>query len=119
MAEVQEGQEEEVITAEGLQAALEAGDYRNLEPGDVERIQEQLAEGGMNPILLARYIGVRPQMIYQAIRDGKLTAVTHNNTQKQFIRLAEAIAYAAKYLDRKRQRDLEALREEQLQQKAS
>jgi len=94
---------------------LRAKNYRNLgleNPDDLDRIEEQLRQEVISPIILARYINVKPQMVYQAIRDGKLTAVDFNNTQKKFIRLNEALRYAAKYLTRKQLRDLEALREE-------
>jgi hypothetical protein len=117
--------EPEEVTPEQLQEELTTGsNLRGIgleQEGDIERMQEQLEHGVINPILLARYIGVRPQMIYQAIRDGKLTAVDFNNTQKKFIRLAEAISYASRYLNRKQQRDLEKLREEAIlkQQRAS
>jgi hypothetical protein len=117
--------EPEEVTPEQLEQELREGtNLRGIgleQEGDIERMQEQLEHGVINPILLARYIGVRPQMIYQAIRDGKLTAVDFNNTQKKFIRLGEAIRYASRYLNRKQQRDLEKLREETIlrQQRAS
>jgi hypothetical protein len=116
--------EPEEVTPEQLQEELTTGsNLRGIgleQEGDIERMQEQLEHGVINPILLARYISVRPQMIYQAIRDGKLTAVDFNNTQKKFIRIEEAIRYASRYLNRKQQRDLEKLREEAiLKQQAS
>src|SRR5215469_14990502 len=76
----------EPITEEGLLAELRAKNYRNLgmeNPEDIDRIEEQLRQEVISPIILARYINVRPQMVYQAIRDGKLTAVDFNNTQKK------------------------------------
>jgi|SRR5215469_10421854 len=103
------------ITEDQLLSELRAKNYRNLgleNPDDLDRIEEQLRQEVISPIILARYINVKPQMVYQAIRDGKLTAVDFNNTQKKFIRLNEALRYAAKYLTRKQLRDLEALREE-------
>jgi hypothetical protein len=118
-----EGQEEipepETVTEQGLLAELRRGEYRglgqeNLE--DLNRIESQLRDEVIAPILLARYIGVRPQMVYQAIREGKLTAVDLNNTQKKYIRLNEALRYAARYLTRRQARELEKLREERTEQ---
>jgi Mn-dependent DtxR family transcriptional regulator len=81
-------------------------------PEDPGRLRIQVDDGVVSPIILARYLNVKPQMIYQAIRDGKLTAVDYNNTQKKFVRLTTALEWAAKYLTRKQLRDLEKAQEE-------
>jgi len=80
---------------------------------DSGRLQIQVDANVISPIILARYLNVKPQMVYQAIREGKLTAVSWNNTQKKFIRLPEAMRWAAKYLTRKQLRDLQTAAEEQ------
>jgi len=72
-----------------------------------ERIQVQFEQGVINPIELAKFMGVRPQMIYQDIRAGKLAAVKLNNTQKIVIERDVAMTYAAAYLDRKAARLLQ------------
>jgi hypothetical protein len=66
-----------------------------------ERIAVQYEQGVINPIELAKLMGVRPQMVYQDIRSGRLSATKHNNTQKLVIERSVAIAYASAYLDRK------------------
>jgi hypothetical protein len=120
MPEEIETPETEEVTPDGLLKELQTGsNLRGIgieNPDDIKRIQEQLEDGVINPILLARYIGVRPQMIYQAIRDGKLTTTSTNNTQKKFIRIGEAVRYASLYLNRRQQRELDKLREEAILQ---
>jgi hypothetical protein len=84
-----------------------------------ERVGIQFEQGVINPIELAKLMGVRPQMIYQDIRSGKLTAVKHNNTQKLTIERSIAIEYASRYLDRKAARVLQSEQEERAQAQAS
>jgi hypothetical protein len=84
-----------------LQESVDAG----------ERVGIQFREGIINPMELAKLMGVRPQMVYQDIRSGKLTHVVDNNTQKKVVPAAIAIDYAAKYLDRKAQRILQHAQE--------
>lgn len=70
------------------------------------RFAEQKAQGVVNPIVLAELLGVRPQMIYNYIRKGKLTdsseAIGQNNTQKKTIDLAEAEGFAHKYTEKQK-----------------
>ena len=87
-----------------LRQIKEDKNYRDLPVEDRERLDKQLADNVINPILLARYVGVQPQMVYQYIRDGKLPLTKANNTQKLFIPEASAFAWAAMYLNRKRLR---------------
>jgi hypothetical protein len=86
---------------------------RELREANVEssRIALQFSQGVINPMELAKFLGIRPQQVYQAIRDGKLSAVKQNNTQKLVIENSEAIRYAATYLDRKAQRLLQQAQE--------
>ena len=72
------------------------------------RVQAQLKDGILSPMLLAELLNVRPQMIYQYIGKGKITAVQLNNTQKKVVRIAEARRFAREYLSRKQQRDFDA-----------
>jgi hypothetical protein len=65
------------------------------------RFAEQSKEGVVNPIVLARIMGVRPQYIYNMIRKGKLVTVDPNNTQKKVIALEVAQAFASEYFGRK------------------
>jgi hypothetical protein len=65
------------------------------------RLQEQLAQSIVNPIVLAKMLGVKPQQIYNRIRAGKIATVTQNSTQKIVIPIAEAQRFAANYMDRK------------------
>ena len=71
------------------------------------RFVEQSAKGVVNPIVLAKLVGVRPQMVYNYIKKGKFTtedtegAFRSNSTQKKVIDLAVANAWAQGYLNRK------------------
>jgi hypothetical protein len=77
---------------------------------DLDRLKAQASEGVMNPIMLARFLGIAPQQVYNRIKAGKIQTVTRNDTQKITIPLAEAIAFAADYLDKqaKKQAKIEA-----------
>jgi hypothetical protein len=79
----------------------------------VPRLEAQMAEQVVNPIVLAKVLGVKPQMIYNYIRSGRINAVLHNNTQKKVIKLEDALAFARSYLDRKARAALKV--EEQLE----
>jgi predicted nucleic acid-binding protein len=79
------------------------------------RFEAQSAEGVVNPIVLAALLEVRPQMIYQYLRKGKLVAVEdtdENSTQKLVITIAGATAWARQYVENKVTR--EAKRAEKL-----
>lgn len=76
---------------------------------DIKRLDEQLDEGVINPIILARILGIKPQMVYQAIRDGKITTLPKNDTQKYRIRVEEATRWAAVYLTKKAVRNLDRI----------
>jgi hypothetical protein len=94
------------VTAVQLVNELKERHFRAaLKKQDEERLLTQLQQGVVNPIMLARYVNVQPQMIYAAIRDGKLLAAKENNTQKLFITTGDALRWAAKYLTGKQQRD--------------
>ena len=80
-----------------LQEAADAG----------ERIGLQYQQGIINPMELAKLMGVRPQHVYADIRSGKLTHVVDNNTQKKVVPAAIAIHYATMYLDNKAARLLQ------------
>jgi hypothetical protein len=103
---VAEAEEVQETTAERLTRELR-------EKFQGERIQVQFEQGVINPIELAKFMSVRPQMVYQDIRSGRLTAAKHNNTQKWVIDRSIAIDYAAAYLDRKAQRLLQLQREQE------
>jgi hypothetical protein len=79
---------------------------------DRKRLSVQIDEGVINPIMLARLLGIVPQQVYQAIAKGKLPAMTDNDTQKRRIKFDDAVRWAANYLDRK------DLRERQKEQEA-
>jgi hypothetical protein len=79
---------------------------RRLLSRPIARLLEQKEQGIVNPIVLAEAIGVRPQMIYSYIRQGKIKsskegAIRTNNTQKIVIDWDEAVAFAQRYLDKK------------------
>ena len=73
-----------------------------LTPRLSERAQEQVAQGVINPIELAKALNVRPQMLYSYIRDGRLKARTTTDTQKLLIKFEDALEYVRKRLQRER-----------------
>lgn len=84
--------EEAISTEETEQKLLKSG---------TDRLRTQHEEGVVNPIELAKALNVRPQMIYNYIRDGKIPTTESNNTQKLVIPWGDAVAFAQKYLGRK------------------
>jgi hypothetical protein len=74
---------------------------RQLLGSGLDRLLKQQEQGVINPIMLAQAIGVRPQMIYNYIRQGRIASVTDNNTQKKTIAWSVAVDFAQKYLNRK------------------
>jgi len=108
--------QEQVAADDGMPEAAETTAQRlvrELREADTNssRIALQFSQGIINPMVLAAFLGIRPQQVYQAIRDGKLTAVKQNNTQKLVIERSEAVRWAAVYLDRKAQRLLQQAQE--------
>lgn len=69
--------------------------------GSPARIAEQLSQGIVNPMELAKELHIRPQQVYQAIRQGALKAVHQNNTQKLYIDETEAARWAAAVYNRR------------------
>jgi uncharacterized 2Fe-2S/4Fe-4S cluster protein (DUF4445 family) len=113
---IAEDTSEQLVTKEQVIAELRA----KYEEGALEdRLIQQMSQEVINPIMLARYLGIRPQQVYQAIRAGSIAAVRENNTQKLYIEFDEACRYAAQYLDRKARRALQVKLAEDLAQAAS
>ena len=88
------------------------------DPSTKARFAAQASEGVVNPIVLAKLVGVRPQMLYQYIAKGRLpivegveAGVGTNSTQKKVIRLAVAEAWVNGYLGRKADRAIRAAAE--------
>lgn len=109
---MQNDQQNETVSAEAEEGRLVSPEEaaEQLKKAGSDRLHVQLKDGVVNPIELARAIGVRPQMIYNYIRTGKISAVRQNNTQKLFIPEAVAYDFASKYLSRKakKQNEIEA-----------
>lgn len=70
------------------------------------RMHVQVTEGVVNPIELAKALGVRPQQVYNDIRAGRLGSVTHTVTQKMVIEWDDAVEYSRKRFDRELQKEL-------------
>ena len=69
-----------------------------------ERLREQVEEGFVNPIELAKFLGVAPQSVYNAIKSGKISTSAKSVTQKITIPLEVAAMYAAQYIDKRIQK---------------
>jgi len=79
-----------------------------VDPKTQARYEEQKANGVVNPIVLAKLLGVRPQMIYNYIAKGYIVsseddvqAIGSNNTQKKTIDLNVAEGFARKQIDKR------------------
>jgi hypothetical protein len=95
-------------------ANIEALRQRMLEADTKQRLRIQLEEWNViSPMVLAEFLGVRPQFIYGYIREGRIPSVRDNNTQKLYIEEDAALVFAHNYLERKAKRrpraDLDAL----------
>jgi hypothetical protein len=98
---------EVVVTEEDAEKRL----IDALRGTDLERLVAQKEQGIVNPIILARALNVRPQMIYNYIREGRIASVTDNNTQKKVIPYSVALAFAQGYLNRKQLANLKVLQQ--------
>lgn len=104
--EVQEGKVQVEVNLSLLDEL--AVQLSKTDPITVARYMDQKQQGLINPIVLAKLMGVRPQMIYNYIRKGRFTqedAFGINSTQKITIRLNEAIGFASSYVGRKENRE--------------
>jgi|SRR5215831_2213154 len=77
-----------------------AEDYLRGKAADGSRLAEQLDEGVVTPIELAKAIDVLPQMIYNYIRNGRLNAHTTLDTQKIVINLEDAKEFVRTRLEK-------------------
>jgi hypothetical protein len=85
---------DELVTFEEAEKVL-------LERGSkIERFPAQHAEGIVNPIVLAKLLKIRPQMVYNYIKQGKLPEQA-NSSQRMVIPWVTAVEFARGYLDRK------------------
>lgn len=71
-----------------------------IEKSSLERLKLQAANGVVNPIVLAKFLGIAPQQVYNRIKANKIGVVNRNTTQKIVIPIDEAVAFAAEYLDK-------------------
>lgn len=67
----------------------------------LDRLSEQASNGVINPIVLAKFLNIAPQQVYNRIKAGKIQIANRNSTQKIVIPLGEALEFAANYLDKK------------------
>jgi hypothetical protein len=69
---------------------------------DMERLQSSAEHGVVAPIVFARALGVRPQMIYNYIKKGKLASCAGlNSTDKIVLELDGALEWASHYVGKK------------------
>jgi len=97
--------EMETVSDEMLITADETEAY--LVSSGLERLFAQRSEGIVNPIVLAKCLGIRPQMVYNYIKAGRISATKHNNTQKLVIDWNEAVEFAQRHLNRKLRKQAE------------
>ena len=82
----------EVISAEA-EVSVEETEERLLAAGS-ERLHTQYELDVVNPIELAKALGIRPQQVYNYIRNGRLESVRLNSTQKIVIPWVYAVEFA-------------------------
>lgn len=89
------------------------------DPNTYRRFVEQHEQGVINPIVLAKVMGIRPQMVYNYISKGKFSVVDEsgelvashakqNSTQKKVLDFEEANTWATQYFERKVERETKA-----------
>jgi len=98
MTDVQDVEETEEVVEEVLVDEDAALQY--LLSYGTERLVSQISNEVVNPIELAKALNIRPQMVYNHIRSGRIPS-HHNDSQKLVIDLRDALEYSAKYLNRK------------------
>jgi hypothetical protein len=74
------------FTREKIREGLET--FAQSEP----RLRTQMDEGVINPIMLAKFIGVIPQMMYNYVASKRIPA-HYNNTGKLVIDLDDAVEF--------------------------
>jgi hypothetical protein len=96
---------EEIVGAEEPIVTFEAAEKFLMQQfKSVERLASQYEAGLVNPIVLAKAIKVRPQMIYNYCREPNARIQSHlNDTQHIVIVWKDAVEFVQKYLDRKAQ----------------
>ena len=82
----------EVTKEQAIDYLKQHGTSKLLEQIDTQDI--------VGPIELAKAIGVKPQMIYNYIRNNRINGVHHNSTQKLVISIDGAAEFVAKRLTR-------------------
>jgi hypothetical protein len=76
-----------------------------LEEKGSDRLRQQLTTGFVTPIPFAEALGVRPQMIYGYIRDGRIASTVTADTQKRVLTVEAAVEFTAKYFTDKAERE--------------
>ncbi len=88
------------VAAEPLVSIDETLEYLAEQQSKVARLSSQMSQGVVNPIVLAKVCGIKPQQVYNYIRKGYIAAVRENNTQKLYIELNDAVAFVMRRLNR-------------------
>jgi Tfp pilus assembly protein PilE len=84
----------ELVTREEAEKCLLERGHR------IERFSAQHDEGVVSPTILAALLKIRPQMVYNYIKQGKIPA-EQGATQKMMVHWQDAITFAQTYLNRK------------------
>lgn len=90
--------DQEVIKAVSSISPEEAKSF--LLKSGTPRLKAQIENGVVNPIELARAIGIKPQMVYNYIRNGKLLVRSSLETQKMVIPLDSALDFVSRRMDK-------------------
>jgi hypothetical protein len=93
--------QEQVVVAKGEDIELGLDEVKDMllkSDGASERFKAMVEAGVVNPIELAKAMDVRPQMLYNYIRNGRLQARLTADTQKFVIDLDVALKFAQRYI---------------------
>lgn len=104
--------EAEGITAEELieVSTEEAVEWLENEAESNTRLADQMANNVVNPMVLAAVCDIKPQMVYNYIRSGRLPSHT-NNTEKLVIPLEAAVEFVRNRLEKEAQKKQKLQRE--------
>src|SRR5262249_39993369 len=92
--------EPEPETTATPEVSFEEAESRLLELG-TDRMREQAKSGVVTPIELAKALNVRPQQVYNYIRNSRIAAHKTEDTQKLVVSWEDAVAEAQRLFSKR------------------
>jgi 3-deoxy-D-arabino-heptulosonate 7-phosphate (DAHP) synthase len=91
---------EETVTVSDERMVTVEDALKGLQESKNARLQTQLSENVVNPIELAKHLEVKPQMVYNYIRSGRIPSRL-NDTQHFVVSVEDACEFISLYLSKK------------------